>query len=212
MDQNQGKVLLVEGPDDKRVIAEILKKWDAPEIYIKECGGCSQLYKMFPLYLSNPDEYKTIGVILDADTNPEGRLQRFVQLLNESGRYEIDATVHLPADGLIIDTRDADTARVGLWVMPDNHSHGMLETFLSELAEATCPQMMTEADRALINIEQKGIQQYTPVHRPKAKIHTYLAWQKEPGRTLACAVTKHYLDASDDKARPFIEWVKQLFA
>lgn len=117
MDQDQSKILLVEGLDDKRVITEILHAWDTPCPHIEPCDGCENLFRM-----------------------------------------------------------------------------------------------LKGAERALVNLERNEIQQYTPAHRPKAKMHTYLAWQKEPGRTLACAVAKHYFDASSEKARPFIDWVTRLYA
>jgi hypothetical protein len=95
--------------------------------------------------------------------------------------------------------------------MPDNQGHGMLEDFLSKLAATVHPELMDESENAIANVENRGIQQYTPVHRPKAKMHTYLAWQKEPGSTLPVAIMKHYLDATSDNARPFVNWIKRLF-
>lgn len=210
MEQDQSKILLVEGPEDKKVIAEILRA-SGIDLIIKPCGGCNQLFDQLPLYLSNPGQYKTIGVVLDADANPEGRLQRFEQILNENGRYGRDGIVRFADEGLIIDGNDANAARVGLWMMPDNQSHGMLEDFLDRLAVAACPQLMEEAERAVATIERKKVHRYTPAHRSKARIHTYLAWKKEPGRSLACAVSKHYFDVSSENARSFVGWTMRLF-
>ena len=212
MDQDQSKILLVEGLDDKRVITEILHAWDTPCPHIEPCDGCENLFRMLKGYISNPGCYKVIGVVLDADANPEGRMQHFVEILKGSGRYDVERIGALSAGGLVIGMGGEDAARVGLWIMPDNQSHGMLEDFLTGLADAVHPELLVEAERALVNLERNEIQQYTPAHRPKAKMHTYLAWQKEPGRTLACAVAKHYFDASSEKTRPFIDWVARLYA
>lgn len=211
MEQDQSKVLLVEGAGDEGVIKEILNEWNVPCPCIKACGSDAQVFQALKLYLSNPGQYKTIGVIVDADINPVGRLQRFVQVLNASKRFRLDENNPLTAEGLITDGVVVDAARVGLWVMPDNQSHGMLEDFLAVMADTAHPELMVESESAISNIESKGLQQYTPRHRPKAKIHTYLAWQKDPGSTLPQAIQKHYLDVSSENARPFVSWINRLF-
>lgn len=212
MEQDQSKVLLVEGAGDEGVIKEILDAWDVPYPYIKACGSDVQVFQALKMYLSNPGQYKTIGVVVDADTHPEGRLQRFVQVLNASKRYRLDEKTPLSVEGLITDGGVVeDAARVGLWIMPDNQGHGMLEDFLSGMAEAVHPELLAESEHAISKVESQGIQQYTSRHRPKAKIHTYLAWQKDPCSTLPQAIQKHYLDVSSENARPFVSWIKRLF-
>lgn len=47
--------------------------------------------------------------------------------------------------------------------------------------------------------------------RPKAVIHTWLAWQEEPGTALGQAITKRYLDPSRDPAPAFRNWLLELF-
>lgn len=211
MEQDQSKVLLVEGTGDEGVIKEILDAWNLPCPSIKACGSDAKVFQALKMYLSNPGPYKTIGVVVDADTHPQGRLQRFAQVLNASKHYRVDEKTPLAPEGLITDGAVIDAARVGLWVMPDNQGHGMLEDFLSGMAAAVHPALMEESEHAISNVESLGIQQYTLRHRPKAKIHTYLAWQKDPGTTLPQAIQKHYLDVSSENARPFVEWINRLF-
>lgn len=211
MEADQSKILLVEGSVDKGVIIEVLKAWDVPCPFIRDCGSVDEVFKMLRLYLTNPGQYRTIGIIVDADTRPEGRMQRLAQIAVASGRYNLDERTPLQSEGLILDGLDADAARLGLWVMPDNQGHGMLEDFLAKLAAAVNPELLDESEHAIAHVEERGIQKYTAVHRPKAKMHTYLAWQKEPGTTLPAAIMKHYLDAGSANARPFVEWIKRLF-
>lgn len=211
MEQDQSKVLLVEGAGDEVVIKEILDAWNIPCPCIKVCGSDTQVFQALKIYLSNPAQYNTIGVIVDADIHPEGRLQRFAQVLNASKHYRLDEKTPLIAEGLITNGVVVDAARVGLWVMPDNQGHGMLEDFLSGMAAAVHPELLEESEHAISKVESQGIQQYTSRHRPKAIIHTYLAWQEEPGRTLPQAIQKHYLDVSSDNARPFVTWISRLF-
>ena len=66
MEQDQSKVLLVEGAGDEGVIKEILNAWNVPCPCIKACGSDAQVFQALKLYLSNPGQYKTIGVIVEA--------------------------------------------------------------------------------------------------------------------------------------------------
>ena len=54
MEQDQSKVLLVEGAGDEGVIKEILDAWNVPCPCIKACGSDSQVFQALKLYLSNP--------------------------------------------------------------------------------------------------------------------------------------------------------------
>jgi len=211
MEREQDKILLVEGTGDKGVFTELLKAWGIQCPLIKDCGSVEDVFRMMRLCLTNSGQYKYVGVVVDADTHPEGRLHRFLQIAAKSGRYNINGCMHLQSEGLVAEGLDVDAARIGLWVMPDNRDHGMLEDFLAKMAATVSPELLDEAESALVRVEKQGIQQYTPVHRPKAKMHTYLAWQKEPGAALPVAIMKHYLDASSDNARPFISWINRLF-
>jgi hypothetical protein len=46
---------------------------------------------------------------------------------------------------------------------------------------------------------------------PKAQIHTWLAWQEEPGQPFGIAVTARYLDADAPHAQKLVDWVRRLF-
>jgi hypothetical protein len=48
-------------------------------------------------------------------------------------------------------------------------------------------------------------------HEIKAHIHTWLAWQKEPGKPFGQAIFARYLDADAPHAQQLISWVRRLF-
>ncbi len=50
-----------------------------------------------------------------------------------------------------------------------------------------------------------------PIRHSKAKIHTYLAWQEEPGKPMGQAITAKVLHAESETAKVFVEWIKRLF-
>ncbi len=52
---------------------------------------------------------------------------------------------------------------------------------------------------------------FRAAHRTKAEIHTWLAWQDEPGKQLHEAVHHRVLDATKDESTPFVNWFRTLF-
>ena len=98
---------------------------------------------------------------------------------------------------------------VGVWLMPNNRDPGTLETFLHSLV----PESDTLMHRAVSVVD--GIpptERRFPSHRLQhARLHTWLAWQEEPGRPFGQAVTKRYLDAGRAPAPLFASWLQRLF-
>ncbi|GAC1468243.1 MAG: hypothetical protein PVS3B1_23760 [Ktedonobacteraceae bacterium] len=43
------------------------------------------------------------------------------------------------------------------------------------------------------------------------RLHTWLAWQEEPGTPMGQAITKRYVDASSPHALPLISWFRRVF-
>ena len=60
-------------------------------------------------------------------------------------------------------------------------------------------------------IEKEKIQKYKFVHRAKAKIHSYLAWQDEPGKPMGTSITAHVLNPDCPNGQMFLNWLKKLF-
>ena len=118
--------------------------------------------------------------------------------------------VSLLKNGTVILPKDGNYPLVGLWLMPNNKTNGMLEDFVITLTNGD-DVLMEEAELALSKIESKGLNLYTSVHRSKAMMHTYLAWQEEPGRPMGLAITANVLNADSESARTFLEWIKVVF-
>jgi hypothetical protein len=45
----------------------------------------------------------------------------------------------------------------------------------------------------------------------KARLHTWLAWQEEPGKPIGQAITKRFLDPEATEAQAFLDWLRRLF-
>ena len=52
---------------------------------------------------------------------------------------------------------------------------------------------------------------FQSLHLSKAIIHTYLAWQDEPGYPMGQAITKQSLRPHTDIAIKFTDWLTRLF-
>lgn len=202
--------LLVEGPDDLFVIAHLRELNQLEDnIFIKPCGSVEKAIELFRILIDKQTaNNRILGLVIDADLNMAGRWQRISQILVESGKYTLPDV--LPNEGLILFPNDSDDVKIGVWVMPDNQLNGMLEDFLAKLA-VNDKDLLDEVDAALEVIEDKKVNKYKAIHKSKARIHTFLAWQEEPGVSMGSAIAKSYLRADSEQAILFVNWLKNLF-
>ena len=202
--------LLVEGNDDQHVVWALCEKHNVPESFdVIDCGNVDNVFKEFKLRLKLADNNQCIGIVVDADVNLKGRWDSLISILRDTGKYECDSLA-LPQEGLILEPTDTTYPKVGIWLMPDNNQNGMLEDFMTALATPD-DVLMKKSEDVLTELETEGIQKYKPVHRSKAKIHTYLAWQDAPGRPMGQAITANILNADSELAVKFANWLKELF-
>jgi hypothetical protein len=52
---------------------------------------------------------------------------------------------------------------------------------------------------------------FPPQHEIKAKVHTWLAWQEEPGMPMGRSITKGRLNVNAPQALVLIDWLRRLF-
>ena len=203
--------LLVEGNDDQHVMWALCEKHLVAESFdVIDCKSVENVLAAFKLRLKLADNNRRIGLVLDADVNLKSRWDSFVSILRKTGKYDCEGLV-LPKDGLVLEPTDKTFPIVGIWLMPDNNQNGMLEDFITALA-APDDVLMKKSEEVLTELETEGIQNYKPVHRSKAKIHSFLAWQDVPGRPMGQAITANILDADSELAVKFVGWLKAMFA
>lgn len=94
--------------------------------------------------------------------------------------------------------------------MPNNRFEGMLEDFALNMIPAE-DLLIRKVEVVLSELEAEGIQRYKQVHRSKAKIHTFLAWQDEPGKPIGQAITTRILNPDAEEAKAFIGWLNKLY-
>ncbi len=208
------KKLLLEGKDDLHFIANLCQSISLPENFdVIDCKSCDGVFKQLELRLSNPKMNRVLGLVLDADAkNPTDRLLSLKNRLNKD-IASIFPDI-MPEDGLVV--TPADRKRfpiIGLWIMPDNIHHGMLEDFVMKLIPNN-DLLISKAEEIVTDIERispRPAGRFKDVHRSKAKVHSYLAWKDEPGVPMGQAITKGILDPHSESANKFVDWLSRLF-
>lgn len=204
------QTLLVEGNDDRFLIYALCEKFNVKETFkVEDCQGLDNIIIGFPIRLKGDGEIKTIGIVVDADVNIQSRWRQIRDVLVNSNLYA-DIPEECPSDGLILLPINPDDIKVGVWIMPNNRSNGMLEDFATFLIPKD-DSLLPEVDKVLTDIETRKLNRYNPTHHSKARIHTWLAWQKDPGTPLGWAVTKKYLSATPSICQDFVNWLNALY-
>jgi len=198
------RVVLVEGKDDCHVIIALAQYYRLPENFgIYECGSDEMVLKRLNALIPSPQPVRplAIGVVLDKKGD------RWARLAKKIAAHGYALPKIPDPDGTILQGDDTKP-NVGVWMMPDNVNDGMLEDFLLPGAP---PNAVDVAREAVELARKRQASTFKDVHHSKAVIHTYLAWQDEPGRPLGLSVTSKLLSAETPEAKRLVAWLRRLF-
>lgn len=199
-------VLLVEGSDDCHVVMSLCNTYQVPQTFgIYECGSDSLVLKRLNALISADNRPNIIGVVLDADQSISTRWTGIQAKLIQH-QYPFPAAPAL--EGTVL-AGTHSTPTLGIWLMPNNQAIGMLEDFCLEMLDTNVRQFVV--DSVARAQAEPGICTFKPAHLSKAVVHTYLAWQDEPGSPLGQAITQQSLRPQNATARMFVRWLGQLF-
>ncbi|ACL06652.1 DUF3226 domain-containing protein [Desulfatibacillum aliphaticivorans] len=203
------KTLWVEGVDDEHVIKHLCGTKNGPKLdRIKQHCGIDALQELLPVELKACDEGDIVAVIVDADTDIGARWQAIRNRLDLAGYDNLPA---LPdPQGTILDPPDDKLLpRIGLWIMPNNQIDGILEDFLAFLIPPDS-QLYEHVIKSIEGIPDEE-QRFSAIREPKARIHTWLAWQEEPGYPYGKAITAKFLEPGVKEADELIDWLNRVF-
>ncbi len=215
--QSPSKVLLVEGNTEKRLIPELMEQrgvaWELGHktyaVDIHPAEGLVTASGLIRTWLKQ-SHLHCFGVVFDADGGQPAGPDRWAAFASQCRDAGIKVPSSPPPKGMIQTL--ASGIRFGAWMMPQNRPPGMLETFLLQLLspeEASGP-LFSHAKAATSQaLEISG--GFKAVHHDKALIHTWLAWQDEPGAQLHDAIKFKILDANSPQADGFVTWFRNLF-
>ena len=203
----------MEGATECRVIPHLMeangiawKPEGVPVVHIESNNGVDQLLKRGVIGSElAASGLEALGVVIDANGDAS---KRWSQIRNRC-RNEFDGLPdEIPEGGLKVDHRDGP--RFGVWIMPDNRFCGMLEDFLIGLVPEEQGDLYGLA-RSCVAEAARNNASFKDAHARKAELHTWLAWQDEPGPQLHEAVKHRVLDPQKPESRAFVDWFRRLF-
>jgi hypothetical protein len=179
-----------------------------PVVYLEDRVGYANIIKAGSISTElKADGIEALGILLDADEQPENKWIAIRNACHNSGMIS-NMPDDLPKEGLIL--KADNDVRVGIWIMPDNKLPGMLETFLGYLLPTDTSSLWEFAEETIDKAKEQGAP-FTDYHRDKARIHSWLAWQKSPGVQLHQAITERILNPQHPEAQQFVSWFKRLY-
>jgi len=202
--------LLVEGPDDKHSVIHLMRRhgvdWDDATALlpcVHCCGGFDPLISSLGVWGKS---YRRLGIMVDANAD---MARRWVQVRESLGRVGISVPESPEVCGTVFPGIYPDW-KIGVWIMPDNQNAGELEDFLSKLVppDDACWDYACEATSHAREIGARFPQK----DFCKASIHTWLAWQEEPGLPFGTAITAKYFGVDSPEAMSFVQWFRELFS
>jgi len=220
MPTTERPTLHVEGIDDAHVVHQLLARhqldWPmhrdkrpdsqfdprAPEI--RQAGDWNAVLDAMELSVSVSSD-RPVGFVLDTDLVPKARWQAVCHRLKRLG---LELPAEVPREGFVAESENFRT-RVGVWLMPDNQRDGALETFLEDLV-GDGDQLLSIAENSTTHARQNGAQ-FPKAKCRKAVLHTWLAWQKEPGLPYGAAIKARFFQVDSPAAQAFVSWCKRVF-
>ena len=210
--------LYVEGKNDIHVIWHLLNRNGinlpirkqpvgdvAPSVpELQETNGKNKLLDTIKTAVPMSSD-RPVGFVLDADDKPQDRWSAVRARLRE---FELDPPNDIPADGYVTDVEKYMT-RVGVWLMPNNRQKGALEKFLMDLINDDC--LLPLAESSTNEAHEKGAK-FPAAKHLKAVLHTWLAWQENPGLPYGTAINAQFFRHDSPAALAFVEWYKRLFS
>jgi hypothetical protein len=224
-----GKILLVEGPDDRDFCISALQHSKLGSVLIEpktpreansniQRNGVDNLLTALELQINKlfeADGPEALGVVLDADhkTNDPTcdfgfsvRRNQVATILEQRGWLPALSGLSM---GEVFQNPNG-LPPIGLWVMPDHQNDGMLEDFVVPLVNGLDQQkLLAHAQRTVSQLPTILFNQ--KLHTTKANIATWRAWQKKPGASLSKLIESGALDLSLSPAAEFIDWLKATF-
>ena len=211
---DKGKRCLVEGKDDLHSVIHLMRAhtpWnDPPPVKLKSYDGFDKLTADIVAVEFKEPNLGVLGIVVDADELCKDRwtsVRSLIEPLFQAAPQDLPKD--LPKDGLIV--VHANGIRLGVWIMPNNDSKGMLETFLSYLVPQARRALWDFAIKSCAEAKSALQAPFRDAHTDKAKIHTFLAWTDPPGDTFGHNLASKVLDPTSPAAQPFIQWFMKLY-
>jgi hypothetical protein len=204
----QKRVLLVEGINDLHVIKNLLIAHGIEgQIEIRDKQGISNILATLKTEVDANQDF--LGIVVDANSSLDSRWQSLIDRLKdkEIGYAKVPAE---PVENGLILKGQGFLPKLGIWVMPNNKLVGKIENFIRLLVAEEKENLWLIVEKVVSEIpaEEKLFADKDII---KAQVHTFLAWQDEPGRPMGESITRRYFQTDAPEALNFVEWIRKLF-
>ena len=198
---DSGRVLFVEGQDDKHVVRQLSSRHEEmPEFFILDKEGIDKLLEDIGAEIRKPGR-TAVGVLVDANDDPTARWSSLAGRLREE---EIELPERPETGGTILE----GSPRIGIWLMPDNKMAGELEDFVSQMIPGDDP-VWPRARRYIEDIPEAD-RKFTEKKTQRARLHAWLATREDP-RRMGAAIGAGDLQVDGELSTIFADWLRQLF-
>lgn len=208
--------LIVEGKDAIALASLAQKRGLPPPLgyesklkfktaFVTVGGGDAGAIKAFEQVIAKPNpDLTNIGLVLDANDKGFEARWREVRSILEPHFDTLPETGGQKGPYVITEN---GMPTVGIWIMPDNASPGYLEHFLAGLVPEE-DDIWQYAKDTVAGMPHKP---FHPPKEQKALLHTWLAWQKEPGMPFGQAIQAGYFDHTAATVQTFLDWFSSTF-
>ena len=218
--KSNDRILLVEGEADRAFFEQICRVLEldtsvtvAPPKGLAGTHNTKEgVFNYLPILLGQLADggITRLAVVVDADNAANGggyklainRVEKIVAPYGFSlAAHTVGGVVFQHNDGL---------ADFGLWVMPNNADEGMLEDWIKQSIHPDEQGLFSHAETVVAALPHPL--KFKPIHRSKAEVATWLAWQKQPGHGLYRSVEDGLINLDSIHYKNLISWLGHIFA
>lgn len=197
----KNKILLVEGKDEVAFFKALFKKKNREDIQVKSTDGRNKFKNDFKTLKNTPgfEKVTSLAIIQDADNDPKAAFDSICSTLKNHG-------LSLPGKiGLFTES----TPKVGVFIIPDGKSEGMLESLCLSTVESTRKETLECVKEFITCIELK-LKDKKPTNLYKASHRAFLAAMEDDTPSLGIAAQKGYWNFDSDKLKPLLDFLNQI--
>lgn len=201
-------IAMFEDEDDKHLFGQIARDMNLPDVQKEPISlkgyDAKKLRKTLKIVVAQ--DYDRLVLVLDADHAPTGgpasRWKEVLSALRSAGLL-IPEDVSTE-DGMICDLTDG--RRIAAWLFPDCRSDGAIEDFLLQKLVPESDVLLVHASSVLTALPEV---RFPTKFADKAKVRTWLAWQKRPGMPPGRAVAEKVLVIDEIRLGTFASWLRK---
>ena len=193
------KILLVEGSADRDFYRAALRVAGINGVDVQPptgvgaaADGIMNAIDLLPALIAqlNDGSLKRLALVVDADHPSDGRgfrntYARVTEMITAAGY--VTATPYPNGRQRFFFVHRDGLPDFYLWIMPDQHADGMLEDFVEKTDKTQRQAALQQAAASAVGHLVDPLFN-TDRHGTRARIYTWLAWQRIPGKSVASCV------------------------